>query len=399
MRTFEGIRVVDFTQAIAGPFATYQLALMGADVVKLEQPGIGDQGRQMYPLDGVNREAGYSAIFLSANAGKRSMTIDLKHAEAAEIVRRLVEGADVVVENFKAGTMDKFGYGWAQFHEWNPKLIYCSVTGFGQHGPRSKSAAYDPTIQAASGMMAINGTPETGPMRVGSIVIDISSAITAAFAIAGALFKRERTGEGAYIDLSMQDVGASMMSPNLLQTAFGFEPSLMGSRSLSNNPVADTHPTREGTLLLMPAIEAQTQKVWPVIGQPELADDPKFATLEGRVANEDHCLAVLHAALSADTARNWEDRFTAAGVPAAAVSLLPDVMADPQIVHRGLLRETVSPVDGEMLPYTDTPFKVSGEETGADRPPPLVGADTDDVLRELGYSSDQISAFREKSIV
>ncbi|MDP7392509.1 MAG: CoA transferase, partial [Alphaproteobacteria bacterium] len=264
------------------------MALMGADVVKLEQPGIGDQGRQMYPLNETNREAGYSAIFLSANAGKRSMTIDSKNPEAAEIIRRLVEGADVVVENFKAGTMDKFGYGWDQFRQWNPKLIYCSVTGFGQNGPRSKSAAYDPTIQAASGMMAVNGTRETGPMRVGSIVIDISSAITAAFAIAGALFKRERTGGGGYIDLSMQDVGASMISPNLLQTAFGFEPGLMGSRSLSNNPVADTHPTQDGTLLLMPAIEAQTRKVWAVIGKPGLADDPKFSTLAALIANEDH---------------------------------------------------------------------------------------------------------------
>lgn len=399
MRTFEGIRVVDFTQAIAGPFATYQLALMGADVVKLEQPGIGDQGRQMYPLDETNRAAGYSAIFLSANAGKRSMTIDLKNPEAAEIIRRLVEGADVVVENFKAGTMDKFGYGWDQFQQWNPKLIYCSVTGFGQDGPRSKSAAYDPTIQAASGMMAVNGTRETGPMRVGSIVIDISSAITAAFAIAGALFKRERTGEGGYIDLSMQDVGASMMSPNLLQTAFGFVPGLMGSRSLSNNPVADTHPTQDGTLLLMPAIEAQTRKVWAVIGQPDLADDPKFSTLAALIANEDHCLKVLRSALSGDTARNWENKFTAAGVPAAAVSLLPDVMADSQIAHRGLLRETASPVNGERLPYTDTPFKISGEATGADRPPPLVGADTDDVLAELGYSPTEIAAFREKSIL
>ncbi|MEC7205704.1 MAG: CoA transferase, partial [Pseudomonadota bacterium] len=210
------------------------------------------------------------------------------------------------------------------------------MTGFGQNGPRSKSAAYDPTIQVASGMMAVNGTRGTGPMRVGPIVIDISSAITAAFAIAGALFERERTGEGGYIDLSMQDVGASMMSPNLLQTAFGFEPSLMGSRSLSNNSVADTHPTQDGTLLLMPAIEAQTRKVWAVIGEPDLADDPKFSTLAALIANEDHCLKVLRSALFSNTARNWENRFTAAGVPAAAVSLLPDVMADSQIAHRGL---------------------------------------------------------------
>ncbi len=399
MRTFEGVRVIDFTQAIAGPFATYQLALMGADVIKVEQPGIGDQGRQMYPLGDGLRDAGYSAIYLSANAGKRSMTLDLKHPEAKELVHRLVRGADVVVENFKAGTMDRMGFGWTDLQSVNPKLIYCAVTGFGQTGPRSQSAAYDPTIQAASGMMAVNGTAETGPMRVGAIVIDIAASITAAFAIAGALFKRERTGEGAQIDLSMQDVGASMVSPNLLQTVFGYEPTLMGSRSLSGNPIADTHPTKQGVLLLMPAIEAQSAKVWAVIGREELRDDPRFATLEARVANEADCLAVLRDELARDSAVNWERRFADAGVPAAAVSRLPDVLKDEQLAHRQLLRETRSPADGRALPYTNTPFKVSGEETGANCPPPLVGADTDAVLGELGYDLNAIQALRDGGVI
>lgn len=399
MRTFEGVRVIDFTQAIAGPFATYQLALMGADVIKVEQPGIGDQGRLMYPLGDGLRDAGYSAIYLSANAGKRSMTLDLKHPEAKELVHRLVRGADVVVENFKAGTMDRMGFGWTDLQSVNPKLIYCAVTGFGQTGPRSQSAAYDPTIQAASGMMAVNGTAETGPMRVGAIVIDIAASITAAFAIAGALFKRERTGEGAQIDLSMQDVGASMVSPNLLQTVFGYEPTLMGSRSLSGNPIADTHPTKQGVLLLMPAIEAQSAKVWAVIGREELRDDPRFATLEARVANEADCLAVLRDELARDSAVNWERRFADAGVPAAAVSRLPDVLKDEQLAHRQLLRETRSPADGRALPYTNTPFKVSGEETGANCPPPLVGADTDAVLGELGYDLNAIQALRDGGVI
>jgi len=327
------------------------------------------------------------------------MTLDLKHPEAKELVHRLVQGADVVVENFKAGTMDRMGFGWADLQSVNPKLIYCAVTGFGQTGPRSQSAAYDPTIQAASGMMAVNGTAETGPMRVGAIVIDIAASITAAFAIAGALFKRERTGEGAQIDLSMQDVGASMVSPNLLQTVFGYEPTLMGSRSLSGNPIADTHPTKQGVLLLMPAIEAQSAKVWAVIGREELRDDPRFATLEARVANEADCLAVLRDELARDTAANWERRFAAAGVPAAAVSRLPDVLKDEQLAHRGLLRETRSPADGRVLPYTNTPFKVSGEETGANCPPPLVGADTDAVLGELGYDGNAIQALRESGVI
>ena len=399
MRTFEGVRVIDFTQAIAGPFATYQLALMGADVIKIEQRGTGDQGRQMFPLDEGLRANGYSAIYLSANSGKRSITLDLKHPEAGEIIHRLVRDADVVVENFKAGTMDRMDYGWDALRKINPKLIYCAVTGFGQNGPRAQAAAYDPTIQALSGMMAVNGTEETGPMRVGAIVVDMASAISASFAIAGALFKRERTGEGAMIDLSMQDVGASLTSPNLLQTAFGFEPALMGSRSLSGNPVADTHPTKDGILLLMPAIEAQTTKVWSVIERPEMGNDARFATLEARIANEAACLALLHEALAEDSSANWERRFAAAGVPAAEVLRLPDVLDDAQIAHRGTIKETISSSDGRALPYTNTPFKVTGEETGTDCPPPIIGANTDTVLTEIGYSDTDIEAYRAKGVV
>ena len=302
-----------------------------------------------------------------------------------------------MVGNFKAATMDRMDYGWDALRKINPKLIYCAVTGFGQDGPRAQAAAYDPTIQALSGMMAVNGTEETGPMRVGAIVIDMASAISASFAIAGALFKREWTGEGAMIDLSMQDVGASLTSPNLLQTAFGFEPALMGSRSLSGNPVADTHP-RKMVSLLMPAIEAQTTKVWSVIERRKW-ERARFASLEARIANEAACLALLHEALGEDSSANWERRFAAAGVPAAEVLRLPDVLDDAQIAHRGTIKETISSSDGRALPYTNTPFKVTGEETGTDCPPPIVGADTNTVLTEIGYSDPDIEAYRAKGVV
>lgn len=398
MRTFEGIRIIDFTQAIAGPFATFQLALMGADVVKIEQRGLGDQGRQMYPLDGAYKDAGFSCIYMSANAGKRSVTLDLKHPDAVDVVRRLVQDADVVVENFKAGTMDRMGFGPEAMRKINPKLIYCSVTGFGQTGPRSKAAAYDPTIQALGGVMALNGTPETGPMRCGAIIIDMASALTAAFAISSALFKRERTGEGARLDLSMQDVASAMVSPSLLQTLHGMEPKLMGSRSLAGNPLAETHPTKEGVLLLMPAIEAQSLRVWEVIGKPELEEDPRFSTLAARIANETECLAILREALSTADAKTWEQRFADAGIPAAAVSTLPDVLDDKQLAHRNHIRNVVAPEVGDVA-YCSTPFKISGEETGADRPPPLVGADTDAVLSECGFSSVEIASLREASAI
>ncbi len=399
MRTFEGIRVIDFTQAIAGPYATFQLALMGAEVIKIEQPGAGDQGRTMFPLDDPYKDEGFSAIYMSANAGKRSVTLDLKHPEAKSVVERLVRDADVVVENFKAGTMARRGLGWDDLSKVNPKLIYCSVTGFGQTGPRAAAAAYDPTIQALSGIMAMNGTEETGPMRVGAILCDMSSALTAAFAISAALFKRERTGEGAHLDLSMQDVAAGIVSPSLLQTMHGKEPKRMGSRSLSGNPLAETHPTKDGVLLLMPAMEAQSKRVWEVIGLPELGSDPKFATLEARIENETECLSVLHGALAAADAQTWEDRFAAAGVPAAAVATLPDILTDPQLTHRESIRTVEAPAIGAEAAYCDTPFKISGEATGADCPPPVVGADTDAVLGEYGFTDAEIAALREASAI
>ena len=399
MRTFEGVKVIDFTQAIAGPYATFQLALMGADVIKIEQPGMGDQGRQMYPLDNPYKDEGFSAIFMSANAGKRSLTLDIKHEAAAGVIERLVRDADVVVENFKAGTMARRGLGWDDLRKINPKLIYCSVTGFGQTGPRAAAAAYDPTIQALSGIMALNGTGETGPMRCGAILCDMSSALTAAFAISAALFKRERTGEGAHLDLSMQDVAASMVSPNLLQTMHGKEPKLMGSRSLSGNPLAETHPTKDGVLLLMPAIEAQSLRVWAVVGLPDMAMDSRFSTLAARIENEAECLTILREALSAEDAKTWEQRFADAGIPAAAVATLPDILSDAQLGHRDTIRSIAAPAVSAEVAYCTTPFKISGEETGADRPPPAVGADTEKVLAEFGCSDEEIAALRESAAI
>lgn len=399
MRTFEGVRVIDFTQAIAGPYATFQLALMGAEVIKIEQPGLGDQGRQMFTLDGPYKEPGFSAIYMSANAGKRSLTLDLKHPEAKGVVERLVREADVVVENFKAGTMARRGFGWGDLKRINPKLIYCSVTGFGQTGPRAAAGAYDPTIQALSGIMAMNGTEETGPMRVGAILCDMSSALTAAFAISAALFKRERTGEGAHLYLSMQDVAAGIVSPSLLQTMHGKEPKRMGSRSISGNPLAETHPTKDGILLLMPAIESQSKRVWGVVGLPDLADDPRFATLEARIENEAECLSLLREALATADAQTWEDRFADAGIPAAAVASLSDILEDPQLAHRDSIQSIPSQAIGAEAAYCNTPFKISGEDTGADLPPPTVGADTDAVLAEFGYSEAEIASLRESSAI
>src|SRR5690606_34176038 len=204
-KAFSGIRVIDFSQVLAGPFGAEQLALLGADVIKVEQPKGGDQSRTMMS-DEAHARLGLSPMFLSMNSGKRSITLDLKHAAAKEIVHRLVRNADVVIENFKAGTMDRMGFGYEALKALNPKLIYCSVSGFGQTGPFAGAAAYDGAIQAASGMMSVTGHEETGPTRAGFTVVDLSTGLTAAFAIAAALFRRQVTGEGQHLDVAMLGV-------------------------------------------------------------------------------------------------------------------------------------------------------------------------------------------------
>jgi len=206
-KPFSGVRVLDFTQVLAGPYATNHLALLGADVIKIEQPNGGDQSREMLAVPGPLQENRLSPMFIAMNTGKRSLTLDLKNPEARDIVNRLVERADVLIQNFKAGTMERMGYGPEVLQKVNPRLIYCSISGFGQSGPKSKQAAYDPAIQAASGMMSITGHPDTGPVKTGFWATDMATGVTAAFAIAGALFERHTTGKGRSLDVSMLDVG------------------------------------------------------------------------------------------------------------------------------------------------------------------------------------------------
>ena len=247
--TLEGVRVLDFTQVLAGPYCTQQLALLGAEVIKVENRAGGDQARQTLPAtDPDLEELGASPLFLAVNTGKRSLTLDLKHERAGEVIRRLATSSDVLVENFKAGTMDRLGFGYGAMSAINPKLIYCAISGYGQTGPRASAAAYDAAIQAASGMMSVTGTPETGPVKTGHWTIDMTTATQACFAISASLFCRERTGQGDFLDLSMLDTAAGVMAPNLTMYSMnGTVPNLSGNRSQTGNPVADVYPASDGS--------------------------------------------------------------------------------------------------------------------------------------------------------
>jgi len=402
VRPFENIRVVDFTQVIAGPYATYQLAALGADVIKIEQRGAGDQGRKMLAPTAESLQAGMSALFTAVNCGKRSLTLDLKHPDALAIVAGLVRNADVVVENFKAGTLERLGLDPDVLMGFNPKLVLCRISGFGQTGPRSSSGAYDPVIQAISGMMSVTGTEQTGPTKTGFWVADMATGMNAAFAISAALYRRSQTDQGEVIDVSMLDTAVSLMSPLAgLFVNYGVEPPFTGNGVPGTGGSSSVYPTKTGFLTIAAATDAQFKKLMVTIGRAELADEPRFATRLERHENSAEYRDIVVAGLSSDTAENWEKRLVAAGVPAGEnqrVSQLPD---DEQLKHRQVFQALPSPPIGLPGPFSAVAvgFKLQHDGPWVDLPPPSIGQHTDEVLGELGHDSAAIAALRDNRVV
>ena len=402
--TLDGIRVLDFTQVLAGPYCTQQLALLGADVVKVENRISGDQARQTLPATDPHLDAlGCSPLFLAVNTGKRSLTLDLKHRRAGAVVRRLAASADVLVENFKAGTMDRLGFGYGAMSAVNPKLIYCSISGYGQTGPRSPAAAYDAAIQAASGMMSVTGTPDSGPIKTGYWTIDMATATQACFAISASLYRRERTGEGDYLDLSMLDTAAGIMAPNLaIYATNGTAPSPSGNRSQTGNPVADVYPASDGHVMIAAATQNQFLSLAKLLGREDLTVDPRFVTLSDRIANAETLRTLLGDAFSRERAAIWEERLMEAGIPAARVSTVPQVWHEnAQLIHRGTFRtvprqRTVGEGD---WPYVDVAFHSTREVDRTPHPAPLLGEHTDEILAESEFSPTEIAELRSQQVI
>ncbi len=397
-----GVRIVDFTQVISGPYATFLLSQQGADVIKLELPNGGDQSRSMMQPDGPFREAGLSAMFLAFNSGKRSIGVNLKHPDAKNVIADLVARADVVVENFKAGAIDRLGYGYDWAKSVKNDIVYCSISGFGQEGPRAGAAAYDPVIQANSGMMTLTGHEGvTGPTKVGFWVCDMATGMTAAFAVSAALAKRGATGEGSYLDISMLDVGASLISPMVTNYLnFGVTPSLMGNGSPASSGVSSVYETADGLLQVAAATQAQFQAQMKVMGRGDLAADPRFAEREARMGNAAALRVELLKTFATAAARTWEALLAAAGVPAGAVHTIPQMTEDPQIVGRGLIRFGPAPsgLNAEVR-TVGAPVRANRQAPGPLAPAANLGEHTDAVLAELGYDVDRIEALRADGAV
>ncbi|MDA0566949.1 CoA transferase [Streptomonospora sp. S1-112] len=398
-RPLAGVRVLDLTNVLAGPYAGYQLGLMGADVVKVEVPGSGDLARQLGASAELNAR-GMGASFLAQNSGKRSLSLNLKSDRGREVMRRLVARADVLLENFRPGVMERLGFGWDALRAANPGLVYCAVSGFGADGPLSDRPAYDQIVQGLSGMMDATGTADTGPLRAGFPIADVLGGLAAAFAVSSALVRRERSGEGAYLDVSMLETAITAMgwgASNYLSA--GVEPRRIGNENATAAP-SGTFRTADGALNIAANKQEQFETLCAVVGAPGLAADPRFAAREDRKAHREALREALEEHLARRPAAEWEAALSAAGVPAARVLSVREALDLDHIAHRGLLHTLPFPgEEGRSLRVLGSGVHVDGDALGPGQPPPLLGEHTDEILREAGYGPADIDQLREAGAI
>lgn len=399
MTPLAGIRILDLTNVLAGPFCCHQLAHMGADVIKVEVPGSGDLARQLGADPDLNRK-GMGTSFLAQNTGKRSITINMKSDKGKEVFHRLVATSDVLVENFRPGVMDRLGVGYEVLKKDHPNLIYCAISGFGQDGPLKSAPAYDQIIQGMAGVMSVTGTPETAPLRVGYPMADTIGGMTAAFAVASALGNKDPNNRGCFIDVSMLESVLSTMGwvvSNFLQ--LGMEQQPMGNDNFTASP-SGTFRTGDGPINIAANKQEQFEAVCDVVGRPDLKTDPRFAERQARLDNRQELTALLEDAMATNTANHWRAALNAAGVPAGEVLTVPQILAHPQIADRGLIAtfENVPGV-GRDVRVARAGIKIDRAPVATNTPPPLLGQDTDALLGELGFTADDIAALKADKAV
>ena len=395
-----GTRVIDFTQIIAGPAATRQLALQGADVIKIETPGAGDVMRGLMAEGELARHR-ISPIFQYLNTGKRSMVLDLKNADGLAIARRLIDEADVVVENFRPGVMARLGLDAKTICAQNPALIWCAISGYGQTGPKAGLAAYDGPLQADSGIMSVNGMPDGDPTRLGVMAVDMFVGANAATAMLSALLRREKTGEGQYIDISMLDGALQLLAPQILNFSNGGHvPGRNGNHTEAGLPTDCLFPTASDPILITAISDTQVAALWQLLDRSELVTDARCATGPARMQNHAFVEAQIKQALAGNTADHWEEKIRAAGIPCARVRTVPEVVADEQVAAGDRLQPLPLPdgVAGEPAMILNGGYQADADGP-VSRAAPLYGGDTRSVLTELGLTAAEISALAEAGAI
>lgn len=399
------LRVLDLGRIMAAPWTTQMLADMGAEVIKVERPKVGDDTRAWGPPflkdreGNATKEAGY---YLSVNRGKRSVTVDIAAPEGQAIIRKLAERSDIVIENFKAGALERYGLDAKSLRTINPRLIYCSVTGFGQDGPRRDQAAYDFAIQAMGGLMSVTGErddlPGGGPQKVGVPIIDLMTGMYAAVAILAAIARRAETGEGEVIDLAMLDVASALLANQAMNHLVSGRLPIRGGNRHPNIQPQDVFPAADGFFVLAVGNDGQFAKLCQVLGHTEWASDARFAENASRVNNNVELTALLTQAFAGWSREAIVEALDAAGVPCAPINDIPQVFDDPQIRHRNMLRHLPHPLSG-TVPQVVSPMRFQEAPLSFDRPPPLLGQDTDNVLMELGMTPDERSELAAKGVI
>ena len=395
MGPLSGIRVLDLSRILAGPYCSMILGDMGAEIIKVEIPGTGDDTRGYGPPF-INGE---SAYFMSINRNKKSLTLDLKKPEAAEILSGLIMKSDVLLENFRVGTMEKLGFGSDRVMEMNKRMIFASISGFGSTGPAAKKPGYDLVIQGLGGLMSITGFPETGPAKVGTSICDIISGIMAAQGILLALYHREKSGEGQKVDISMLDSIISLLTYQAgIYFADGTVPGLSGNRHPTIAPY-ETFKTKNGLM----NIAVGNDKIWKMfcecIQRPDLASDPVFEKNAGRVGNYSRLKPVIDSELSGKDTSEWMEIFEKSGVPAGRINSIKDVFEDGQVNSRGMVVD-INHKKAGPIKLTGIPVKLSKTPGAVNLPPPVLGEHTEDVLKSvLGYSREKINELRSNKII
>lgn len=388
-----GIRVLDLTNILSGPYATYQMALLGAEVIKVENPKDGDLARKLGASPELNAQL-MGTSFLAQNAGKMSVTVDLKHPEGKALFRDLVASADVLVENFRPGVMERLGFGYDALREVNASLVYCAISGFGQKGPLAANPAYDQIVQGLSGVMSVTGDAQTAPLRVGYPLCDTLGGMAAAFAVASALVKCGRTGEGAFIDLSMLDATLSAMGwavSNYLIA--GVEAKPIGNQNMTSAP-SGAFRCADAPINIAANKQEQFEKLCELVGRPDLATDPRFAERETRKANRAAINAELEQALVVRTAEEWEGLLNAHGIPAGRILTVPEVLAHPQIAARDLVQELAVPDADFDVKVVRAGFDLADSQPTARSAPPRLGQHNHAIYGALGRDDVELARLK-----